>query len=138
MTSIRDLMTSPVQCIDESQTLAQAARMMADLDVGALPICGADGKLHGMLTDRDIVIKALARGKDPGSTTAGQLANGKPFYVDVDASIDEALQIMSEHQVRRLPVISDHKLVGMVSQCDVARNESKSRTGELVGAISQP
>lgn len=138
MTSIRELMTSPVQCIDEAQTLAQAARMMADLDVGALPICGADGKLHGMLTDRDIVVKALAVGKDANATTAGELAGGKPFYVDADASIDEALQIMADHQVRRLPVISNHKLVGMLSQCDVARNEPRDRTGELVGAISQP
>ncbi len=138
MTSVRDLMTSPVQCIDEAQTLSQAARLMAELNVGALPICGTDGKLHGMLTDRDIVVKALAVGKNASVTTAGELAAGRPFYIDADASVDEALAVMAEHQVRRLPVISDHKLVGMVSQCDVARSEPRDRTGELVGAISQP
>lgn len=130
MTSARDIMTPDAECVAEGESLVDAARKMARLGVGALPICGDDERLKGMLTDRDIVVKALAEGRDPAGTTAGEFAQGKPVTIGADDSVEEILRAMSEHKVRRLPVIDGHKLVGMVSQADVARNlpEDKSVT----------
>jgi CBS domain-containing protein len=138
MKKARDLMTAGAECVGEKETLVDAARKMRDLDVGALPICGEDNRLHGMLTDRDIVVKCVAEGGDPATATAGQFAQGKPVTIGADDSAEEALKTMTEHQVRRLPVIDGHTLVGMVSQADVARELSGKRTGETVAAISQP
>jgi CBS domain-containing protein len=76
---------------------------MAELDVGVMPICGNDDRLRGMLTDRDIVVKALARGMDPRRPRVGELAQGKPVVTTVDASIEEALDLMREHSIKRLP-----------------------------------
>lgn len=132
----RDVMTGGAECVGENETLVDAARKMKELDVGALPICGDDDRLQGMLTDRDIVIKALAIDKDPGSTRAGDLAPGKPVTIGADDSVEEALHTMAEHQVRRLPVIDGHQLIGVVSQADLARNLDEEQVGELVEAIS--
>ena len=89
-----------------------------------------------MLTDRDIVVKVIAQGKDPSVTTAGELGQGKPVTIGADDSTDEALRTMSEHKVRRLPVIDGHDLVGIVSQADLARNVDEEKVGDLVEAIS--
>jgi CBS domain-containing protein len=132
----RDVMTGSAECIGENETLVDAARKMRQLDVGALPICGEDNRLKGMLTDRDIVVKALADGKDPGSTHAGEFAQGKPVTIGADDSVEEALHTMAEHHVRRLPVIDGHDLIGMVSQADVAKNLPEEKVGDLVEAIS--
>jgi len=132
----RDVMTGGAECIGENDTIADAAKRLADLDVGALPICGEDNRLKGMLTDRDIVLKVVAQGKDPGSTRAGELAEGKPVTIGADDSVDEALQTMAEHKVRRLPVIDGHDLIGIVSQADLARNVDEDKVGDLVEAIS--
>jgi CBS domain-containing protein len=132
----RDVMTGGAECIGESETLVEAARKMKELDVGAMPICGEDNRLKGMLTDRDIVVKALAVDKDPGSTRAGDFAEGKPVTIGADDSVEEALHTMAEHRVRRLPVIDGHELVGVVSQADLARNVDDEKVGDLVEAIS--
>jgi CBS domain-containing protein len=129
-------MTSGAECIGENDTLEEAAKRLADLDVGAMPICGEDDRLKGMLTDRDIVVKAIAQGKSPGETRAGELGDGKPVTIGADDSVEEALRTMTEHKVRRLPVIDGHKLIGIVSQGDVATNLPDDKTGELVEAIS--
>ena len=101
-----------------------------------MPICGEDDRLKGMLTDRDIVVKVLAQGKDPASTRAGELGEGKPVTIGADDSVDEAIRTMKEHQVRRLPVIDGHRLVGIVAQADIARKTSDEKTGDVVEAIS--
>jgi CBS domain-containing protein len=134
----RDIMTPDCTCIGENDTLLDAARRLAELDVGALPICGEDNRLKGMLTDRDIVVKALAQGKDPGSTRAGELGqgDGQTVTIGADDSVDEALRTMIDHKVRRLPVIDGRELVGIVSQADVATNLDEERVGDLVEAIS--
>lgn len=137
MSAVREFMTTDAQCIKENQSLSDAARMMMDLDCGSLPICGDDGKLTGMITDRDIVLKCVAAGRDPRETMARDLATGKPHWVDADANIDAAIEIMEKHQVRRLPVIAGHKLVGIISQGDIARNYTEERVGELVEQISE-
>src|SRR5215207_1424762 len=136
MTTARDIMTGGVDCVDASETLVQAAKKMRDLAVGALPICGEDHRLKGMLTDRDIVVACIAQDGDPSTTTAGDLAQGKPVTIGADDSIEETLHTMTEHAVRRLPVIDGHELVGIVSQADVAKNLPEDRVGELVEAIS--
>ena len=136
MKTAREIMTADTTCVAESETLLDAAKKMRDLDVGSLPICGEDNRLKGMLTDRDIVVRCLADGGDPASTTAGELAQGKPVTVGADDGVDEVLRTMSSHQVRRLPVIDGHDLVGIVSQADVARALPEEMVGDLVEAIS--
>ena len=134
----REIMTGGVECVQEDESVLEAARKMSQLGVGALPICGNDDRLKGMLTDRDIVVKVLAEGKDPSSTRAGELGQGdaKTVTIGADDSIDEALRTMIDHKVRRLPVIDGHDLVGIISQADIARNLDEEKTGDLVEAIS--
>src|SRR3954465_15454769 len=134
----RDIMSDDCTCIGENDTVLDASKRLADLDVGALPICGEDDRLKGMLTDRDIVVKVLAQGKDPSSTKAGELGQGdsKTVTIGADDSIDEALGTMIDHKVRRPPVIDGHDLVGIISQADIARHLDEERTGDLVEAIS--
>jgi len=137
-TTIRDVMTKGCECIGETETLTDAARKLKALDVGALPICGEDDRLKGMLTDRDIVVKAIAEGRDPGTTRAGDLGEGTPVWVGEDDSVDDALEKMSEHAIRRLPVIGeDRRLTGIVAQADLAIHAKEKQVGEAVQEISQ-
>ena len=132
-------MTKGPESIDESATLADAARKMVQLDVGALPISDTDDRLVGMLTDRDIVVKATPPGADPAATTAGELMQtASVVVIEADRSIDEAVELMMQHQVRRLPVVDDGALVGMLSQADVCRYVANDQAGRLVEAISAP
>ena len=137
MTTVRDIMTPGAECASVNDTLVEAARKMRDLDVGALPICGDDNKLAGMITDRDIVIRGLAADRDPSTAKVADMADGKPVTVGADDSVEEALATMSQHGVRRLPVIDGHDLVGIVTQADVARNLPDDKIGDLVEAISK-
>jgi CBS domain-containing protein len=136
MATAREIMTGGAECIGENETLADAARKMRDLDVGSLPICGEDDRLKGMVTDRDIVVRCVAEGGDPTSTRAGDLAQGKPVTVGADDPVEEILRTMSQYRVRRLPVIDGHRLVGMVSTADVARNVPEDKVGDVLEAIS--
>ena len=132
----RDVMTPDAQCIGENDSVADAAKQLAERGFGAMPICGEDDRLKGMLTDRDIVVKVLAQGKDPNSTTAGELGEGKPVTIGADDSVGEALRTMKEHAIRRLPVIDGHDLVGIVSIADLAKHIEDEETGDLIEAIS--
>jgi CBS domain-containing protein len=125
------------ECIGENQTLLEAAKRMAELDVGVLPICGEDDRLKGMLTDRDIVVKALAQGHDPASTMSGAFAQGAVHWISAEASLDEALGMMREHAVKRLCVMDDDKrLTGIITEADVATSADEGKTGEMVEAIA--
>src|SRR3954451_20238237 len=137
-TKARDIMSDDCTCIGENDSVLDAAKQLARLDVGSMPICGEDDRLKGMLTDRDIVVKVLAEGKDPSSVKAGELGqgDGKTVTIGADDPIDEALRTMIDHKVRRLPVIDRHRLVGIISQADIARNLDDEKTGDLVEAIS--
>jgi CBS domain-containing protein len=134
----RDIMSPDCECIGENASVLDAAKKLADLDVGSMPICGEDDRLKGMLTDRDIVVKVLAQGKDPSSVRAGELGvgDGKTVTIGADDSIEEALRTMIDNKVRRLPVIDGRRLVGIISQADVATNLDEERVGDLVEAIS--
>jgi CBS domain-containing protein len=136
MTTAREIMTSDATCARESDTVHDAAVTMAQKQVGALPICGEDNRLKGMITDRDIVVKVLAEGKDPRAVHVGELAQGEVVTIGADDDAQEILRTMSEHRVRRLPVIDGHDLVGIVAQADVARALSNPTAGELVEALS--
>ena len=133
----REAMTGGVECVAENETVLDAARKMAQLSVGALPICGQDNRLKGMITDRDIVVKVLAAGGDPTSVTAGSLGEGKPVTIGADDSLGEALRTMAQHRVRRLPVIDGHELIGMLSLADLAKALPSDQAGDLVQAVSQ-
>ena len=137
MTTAREIMTPSPRCIGVNDSLRIAATLMSNLDVGALPICGEDSRLKGMLTDRDIVVGAVAMGLDPETTPAGALAKGKPVTVDSEDDVQVVLERMQEHKVRRLPVIEDHALVGIVSQADIALTMSAVNTGRTVESISK-
>jgi CBS domain-containing protein len=134
----RDIMSDDCTCVGENDSVLDAAKQLADLDVGSMPICGEDDRLKGMLTDRDIVVKVLAKGKNPADVKAGELGvgDGKTVTIGADDSIDEALRTMIDHKVRRLAVIDDHKLVGIISQADIAKNLDEEKVGDLVEAIS--
>ena len=137
MTTARELMTPGAKCVGENETLEQAAQQMREEGFGSLPICGEDNRLKGMITDRDIVVKCVAEGGDPKTAKAGDLAQGKPVTIGADDNVSEALQTMKDHQVRRLPVIDGHELVGMLAQADVARSEWDNRIGDLVEKMSE-
>ena len=133
----RDLMTEGCECVNSGESVADAARKLVQMNVGAMPICGEDNKLKGMLTDSDIAVKVVAEGKDPSSVTAGERAEGVPVTVSVDDSADDVLATMAENKVRRVPVLdSDKNLVGIVSQADVATQAGPDETGRVVEAIS--
>jgi CBS domain-containing protein len=136
MATAREIMTSRAECIGENETLVAAARKMRDLDIGSMPICGDDDRLKGMITDRDIVVRCVAEGKDPSAMRAGELGQGKPVTIGADDPVEEILRTMAQYKVRRLPVIDGQRLVGIVSQGDVAKNLPEERVGELVEAIS--
>ncbi len=132
----RDLMSRDTECVAASDTLEQAARRLAQLGVGAMPICGDDDRLMGMLSDRDIVVKAVAEGKDLARTLVRELAEGKPVTIGADDSVGDTLKTMASARVRRLPVIDGRRLVGIISQADVARNVSNRQSGRLLAAVS--
>jgi CBS domain-containing protein len=125
-------------CVKHDATCVEAAKQMTEECVGALPICGPEEKLIGMLTDRDIVVHCLAADRDPNECTAGELASGRLIWVRDDAPISEALQSMEQHLIRRIPVIdADHMLCGIIAQADIAMHLDHEQTAELVEVISQ-
>ncbi|ADG89968.1 putative signal transduction protein with CBS domains [Thermobispora bispora DSM 43833] len=131
----RDVMHRGVQCVGEHDSLRRAAQMMRDLNVGALPICGEDDRLKGIITDRDIVVKCCAEGVDLDRTTVGQCAQGSLIWVDAQCSVEEALQKMEQHQIKRLPVIENKRLVGMISEADLAKELPDDMLAEFVHRV---
>jgi CBS domain-containing protein len=135
--SVREAMTANPCAIDTDKEVAYAAKMMRDEDVGIAPIVEGD-QLVGVLTDRDIAIKVVAEGKDPQTTMVREVASTKLVTVDPDQDLDEALRLMAQHQVRRLPVVEeDGKLAGVVAQADIAEHASAKDTGKVVEEISR-
>jgi CBS domain-containing protein len=135
--SVRDVMTENPRSITVDQPVVEAARIMRDEDVGLVPIVEGD-RLVGTVTDRDITVRVVAENRDPSSTTVREVASTDLVTVDPQQELDEALRLMAEHQVRRLPVVEeDGRLVGIVAQADVARHGDDRQTGQVVEKISQ-
>ncbi len=130
-------MTQSPECISENDTLLQAARKMRDFEVGALPICGDDDRLKGIVTDRDIVIRCLAEDRDPGAVTAGSLAQGPPVTVGADDPLEDVLATMAENQVRRLPVMDGDRLIGIISESDIAQNAPAEDVADTIDAVTE-
>jgi CBS domain-containing protein len=135
---IKEVMTSKPCAIDADKPVAHAAKMMKDEDVGLAPVVEGE-RLVGTLTDRDIVTRVVAEGKDPQTVTVREVASTDLVTVDPEQDLGEALRLMASNQVRRLPVVEeDGRLVGVVAQADVARQSDDERTGALVEEISKP
>jgi len=133
----RDIMEANVDFVKADQTVEEAARKMAADGLGALPVCNEEGRLEAMVTDRDIAVKVVAKGRDPKTTRLRDLAD-QPEVVTIgaDDSLEAALQTMKDKKVRRLPVVDGKEMVGIISQGDIATNLPKAKVGDLVEAIS--
>jgi CBS domain-containing protein len=136
MATVRDAMTENPRTLTPDSTIVEAARAMRDEDAGIMPVVDND-RLAGVITDRDIAVRVVAEGRDPNSTSARDAMSDRVVTVDPAQDLDEAMRLMGEHQVRRLPVCEeDGRLVGMLAQADVARAGDDSRTGDTVQQIS--
>jgi len=135
--SVRDAMTADPRSIGTSVSVVEAARLMREQDIGSLPITD-DEQLVGMITDRDITMRVVAEAADPNATSVEDVYSRDLISVAPDNDLEEALGLMARHQVRRLPVVEDGRLVGIVAQADIALSENETKTGELVEAISAP
>ena len=133
---VTDSMSSNPRSVDADQSVANAAKMMEDANVGLAPIVEED-RLVGTVTDRDIAIRAVAAGKDPETTKVLEIATKEVVTIGPAQELEEALSLMAEHQVRRLPVVEDGRLVGVLAQADVAKDASPEETGRLVERISE-
>jgi len=136
MTQVREVMTSNPTSCSSQDSVADAAKAMAREDVGPIPVVEGD-RLVGLLTDRDIVVRIVAEGRDPQSTTVGEVASSDLATVSPDEDLDRALQLLAERRVRRLPVVEGERLVGIIAQADVARQGDDSSTGQVVEQISE-
>lgn len=134
--TVRESMTADPKTISGSAPVSEAARLMASEDVGSLPVVEGD-ELVGIVTDRDLVVQVVARGKDPDSVRVLDVYSKAPVVASPDEPLDEALQRMASEQVRRLPVVSEGRLVGILAQADVARQAHAESTGQMVEEISQ-
>jgi CBS domain-containing protein len=133
---VRDAMTPSPTTIDANAPVVEAARAMASQNVGSLPVVDG-GTLVGMVTDRDLVLNVLAKDVDPHSTTVATVCTDDPVVVGPEDSLDDALQRMAREQVRRLPVVEDERLVGILAQADVSRTAEPAETGRMVEEISE-
>ncbi|MGW2861248.1 CBS domain-containing protein [Streptomyces sp. NPDC001205] len=135
MITARDLMTADVRCVPASETLDRAAQLMRDHGIGALPVKGGDGELTGIVTDRDIVVKALAAGKDASRVTAGELTDGVVHTVDAGAEAALAVKAMSRARIRRIVVVEDGAPVGMITEADLARKLTAEAFSSYAGQV---
>ncbi|GAA4907582.1 CBS domain-containing protein [Tessaracoccus lubricantis] len=129
-------MSSPAECLAPDDTLADAAKELARHDVGSMPVLD-NGRLVGVLTDRDIVVSAIARGMDPSSTRVSEIATADVVSVNVDDDASVVAQVLADHQIRRVPVLDGDEVVGIVAQADVATQLDRSTVGETVEKISE-
>ena len=133
---IRDVMTDPVIRIHPEESVAVAARTLTNYNIGALPVCGADGKICGVVTDRDMVTRCLASGRLPENTKVREIMTAKVISATPDMDTGAAAHLMGRQQIRRLPVVENGKICGMVSLGDLAnREESNPDAAEALGDI---
>jgi CBS domain-containing protein len=134
--SVKDVMTPNPKTVTPETGVVEAAKLMTSEDVGPLPVVES-GRLVGIVTDRDLVTRVVAEGRDPGSTVVGDVCSKEPITVSPDDDLSHALTLLAQHQVRRLPVAEGNQVVGIVAQADIAREESHAAVGEVVEDISR-
>ena len=134
---VRELMTGDPATVDSNATLGEVATLMRQEDCGSIPVV-EDGRLVGIVTDRDIVVRAIAAGKDPKSTPVSEVMSADPVTVESKGDVADAERQMRERQIRRLPVVEGGKLVGIIVTAQIARNEGAKQTGETIKEISEP
>ena len=132
----RTLVKGALTAVRQDESIADAARRLARDNVGALPVYDGKNHLCGMITDRDIVVNVVAEGRDPMKTRVGDLRMERPVTVDADAPVEQAIELMEEHRIRRLPVVDGSECIGIISQADIARTMPPEKVGELVAHIS--
>lgn len=135
-TRASEIMTKNITVIQEDATVKEAAERLAQDDIGVLPICDRNKQIKGMLTDRDIVVRVVATGKDINATTARELEQGQVITLRPDDSIEHAVDLMAQYQVRRLPVVENGEILGMISQADVAKAVPPEKAGRMLSSIS--
>jgi CBS domain-containing protein len=135
--SVREAMTASVSSVSPSQSLADAAEVMKGEDVGSVPVV-EEGRLAGIVTDRDIVTRAVAERRNPQAVKVEEIASHDLVTVESEQDLDDALALMARHKVRRLPVLEGGRLVGMLAQADIALGAKEEKVGEMVEQISQP
>jgi CBS domain-containing protein len=134
---VHEVMTDRPRCVTPETPVSEAAQLMESDDIGSLPIVDGE-QLIGMVTDRDIVIRAVAKGKDPRGMPVREVASGELVTVQADDNLLDALNLMASHQVRRLPVVDeDNRLVGILAQADIAGEAKEKAVGEMVEEISK-
>ncbi len=135
MTTAKEIMHEGAQWITKGDSLTHAARLMRELNVGALPVADEKERLCGIVTDRDIVVKCLAEGHDPANCTAADLCEGTPRWIDANADVEDVLHEMESHRIKRLPVIENKKLVGMISEADLAQHLTDDQIAEFAEMV---
>lgn len=137
---LKEIMTPNPECVRPEATLQEAASRMRDLDVGPLPVCGENDRLVGMITDRDITIRAVAEGKDPKTATVRETMTEDIIFGFEDQDLDDASRVMEQKQIRRLAVLNhDKRLVGIVSLGDIAKQAGvREKVGEILQEVSEP
>jgi CBS domain-containing protein len=135
MVTAREIMHANVHSVSAHDTLTMAAARMRDMHVGSLPVLGAEGGLQGIITDRDIVVRCLADGHDPNRTTAHELVHATPISVDADAIVSEVLDTMEQNEIRRVPVVEDGSVVGIISEADIVTRLDKRDAGAFAAAV---
>ncbi|MFR9753357.1 CBS domain-containing protein [Nocardia sp. 004] len=135
MTVAKDIMKPGARWIHKDETVADAARLMAELDVGSLIVSDENERMCGIVTDRDVVVKCIARDKSPADTPVKELCEATPRWVDANADIEIVLDEMETHRIKRVPVIENSQLVGMISEADLARHLDDNQLGEFMTAV---
>ena len=134
---VQDAMTADPVTIGRSSSVVEAARLMESADVGSVPVVDG-GTPVGIVTDRDIAIRVVAQGKDPNQTQVAEIATDQPYYVHPDQDLDEALELMAYRKVRRLPVVDDGQLVGVLAQADILHEVKEKKAAHVIEEISEP
>lgn len=135
---VRDIMSKNVASVDPNTPIVEVAKIMKNMNIGSVPVC-RDGKVLGIVTDRDIVLRNIAMGKDINQVKAQDVMTMGLSTTSPDTDIDDAARIMSEKQIRRLPVVENEKIIGMVALGDLAvRNRYEDNAGEALSDISKP
>jgi CBS domain-containing protein len=135
---VKDAMTPGVVSIERSQSVQDAAQLMRSNDIGSLPVVDADDMPIGIVTDRDITVRVVAEGNDPRTVQVAEIVSRGIVTVDSSKPLGNARKLMADHQIRRLPVVDDGKLVGILAQADVAFEAKPKETGEMLADISRP